>query len=123
MEEKDYREVVFYEDHFARFLQPLRGEVKQKIVSTLRLVAQLPRLPAKFFKSIQGSKGLFEIRIEVGSDIYRVFCFFDRGQLVVLLNGFQKKGNKTPRKEIEKAEKLKANYFNDKSHGGETKNN
>lgn len=63
---------------------------------------------------MEGSSGIYEIRVEVGSDIYRVFSFFDKGQLVVLVNGFQKKSQKTPKNEIDLAEKLKKEYFNEK---------
>ena len=62
-----------------------------------------------------GSTGLYEIRVEVGSDIYRVFSFFDKGRLIILLNGFQKKSQKTPANEIELAEKLKKQYFDETS--------
>jgi len=58
------------------------------------------------------STGLFEIRVECGSDIFRVFSFFDKGNLIILVNGFQKKTQKTPKNEIEMAEKLKNEYFN-----------
>ena len=68
-------------------------------------------MPEKYFKHLTGNSGLFEVRIEVGSDIYRVFSFFDKGKLVILINGFQKKTQKTPKKEIEIAEKLKLQYF------------
>ena len=63
-----------------------------------------------------GSAGIFEIRVEVGSDIYRVFSFFDKGQLIILLNGFQKKSQKTPTTELELAEKLKKQYFDEKDN-------
>ncbi|MCX6164997.1 MAG: type II toxin-antitoxin system RelE/ParE family toxin, partial [Ignavibacteriae bacterium] len=59
----------------------------------------------------QGTKGLYEIRVEVGNNIYRIFSFFDKGNLVVLGNAFQKKTQKTPKQEIELAEKLKTEYF------------
>ena len=72
-------------------------------------------VPDKFLKHLEGTDGLFEIRIKVGSDIYRVFCFFDEGNLVILLNGFQKKTDKTPKNEIDKAERLKKKYYEDKS--------
>lgn len=62
-----------------------------------------------------GTDGLYEIRVEVGSDIYRVFSFFDKGQLIILVNGFQKKTQKTPKSEIELAEKLKKQYFDEKN--------
>ena len=63
-----------------------------------------------------GSAGIFEIRVGVGSDIYRVFSFFDKGQLIILLNGFQKKSQKTPTTELELAEKLKKQYFDEKDN-------
>lgn len=77
----------------------------------LRLIRQLERVPKKFFDHMKGTDGLFEIRIEVVSNIYRIFCCFDEGNIVVLLNGFQKKSQKTPKNEIEKAERLKREYF------------
>ena len=65
-------------------------------------------------KHIEGSKGLYEIRAEVGSNIYRVFCSFDDGRLVILMNGFQKKSQKTPKEEIKLAEKLLKEYLDTK---------
>ncbi len=62
---------------------------------------------------MEGTSGLYEIRVEVGSDIYRVFSFFDKGHLIILINGFQKKTPKTPKSEIELAEKLKKEHFNE----------
>ncbi len=67
-------------------------------------------------KHITGSKGLFEVRVENASDIYRVFCFFEEGKLIILLNGFQKKSLKTPRNQIKTAERLKEQYFYEKQH-------
>lgn len=72
-------------------------------------------VPEKYFKHLEGTDGLFEIRVKVGSDIYRIFCFFDEGNLVILLNGFQKKTDKTPKNEIEKAERLMKKYYENKS--------
>jgi phage-related protein len=60
-------------------------------------------------------KGLYEARIKLGSDIWRVFCFFDKGKLVILLNGFTKKTQKTPKKEIDKAVRLMKEYYEDKN--------
>ena len=65
----------------------------------------------KFLKHLSGTEGLYEIRIEVKSNIYRIFCCFDKGKLVILFNGFQKKSQKTPKAELEKALKLMAEYF------------
>jgi phage-related protein len=76
----------------------------------------LERAPSKYFSHLENTNGLYEIRVEVGSNIFRVFSFFDEGNLVILLNGFQKKSQKTPRNEIELAEKLKKDYFNEKAN-------
>ena len=60
-------------------------------------------------------KGLFEARIKLGSNIWRVFCFFDKGKLVILLNGFTKKTQKTQKKEIDKAVRLMKEYYEEKN--------
>jgi len=91
----------------------LKPEVQRKFNWTLQLIATVERIPEKYFKHITGSAGIYEIRVEVGSNIYRVFSFFDKGQLVILVNGFQKKTQKTPRNEIALAEKLKKRYFDE----------
>ena len=78
-------------------------------------VRSLRMIPEKFFKHLDGTDGLFEIRAKVGSDIYRILCFFDEGNLVIMLNGFQKKKDKTPKNEIEKAMRLKRGYYEDSS--------
>lgn len=108
------REIVFYKDYFDEFFEPLSPKVKDKIDEVLFMFTIIERIPTKFFKSIEGIKGLFEIRIEYESNIYRIFCCFDKGNLVVLFNGFQKKTQKTPKKELEKAEKIMQEYFNEK---------
>ncbi len=114
MESDFVRDIFFYKDYFLDFKATLKPAVQKKIDWTLQLVATLDRVPEKYFKHLTGSTGLYEIRVEVGSDIYRVFSFFDKGQLVILLNGFQKKTQKTPKNEIELAEKLKKQYFDEK---------
>ncbi len=78
------------------------------------LIEELQRVPETYLKHLENTDGLFEIRIQQASDIFRIFCFFDQGQLVVLANGFQKKTQKTPKKEIEKALKIKEEYENEK---------
>lgn len=105
------REVVFFENHFMEFLksQPERAQVK--IYKTIEAIEILERIPSNYLKHISGTKGLFEARIQLGSNIWLVFCFFDEGNLVVLLNGFVKKTQKTPRYEIEKANRLKMKYY------------
>ena len=105
------RDIIFYKNHFEDFFEPLTEKVKNKIDEVLFMITVLERVPTKFFKSIEGVKGLFEIRIEYESNIYRIFCCFDKGNLVVLFNGFHKKKQKTPTKELQKAEKIMAEYF------------
>jgi len=80
-------------------------------------VTAAERIPKKFFDQLTGYDGLFEIRIEFESNIFRIFCCFDEGNLVVLFNGFQKKTRKTPKNEIEKALKIKQEYFDYKNKG------
>ena len=107
------REIVFYKNHYDDFFESLTEKVKDKIDEVLFMITILERVPTKFFKSIEGVKGLFEIRVEYESNIYRIFCCFDKGNLVVLFNGFQKKTQKTPTNELNKAEKIMEEYFNE----------
>ncbi|WP_317132734.1 type II toxin-antitoxin system RelE/ParE family toxin [Kaistella jeonii] len=74
------------------------------------MIETIDQIPAEYFKHLEGTNGLYEIRVQNGSDIFRIFCFFDEGKLVILINGFQKKTQKTPKKEIEKALKIKDQY-------------
>ena len=108
------RTIIFYKDYFEEFFAKQREKVKAKIIWTLELIQELDRIPETYLKHIENTDGLFEIRIQQGSDIYRIFCFFDQGQLIILTNGFQKKTQKTPKKEIEKALKIKQEYENEK---------
>jgi len=107
------REIVAYKGYFKEFLlnQPLK--VQNKIYKILEAIETLERIPSNYLKFITGTEGLFEARIQLGSDIWRVFCFFDKGRLVILLNGFQKKTQKTPQTEIDKALSLMKEYYGD----------
>ena len=88
--------------------------MKDKIIWTLEVIEDIQRVPETYLKHIENTGGLYEIRVQVGSDIFRIFCFFDKGKLVVLANGFQKKSQNTPSQEIEKAIKIKEEYENEK---------
>ncbi len=114
MNEKVIRNIFYYKNFYLDFFNTLKPEVKKKFNWTLKLIATLDRVPVKYFKYIEGSSGLYEVRVEVGSDIYRVFGFFDKGQLIILVNGFQKKSQRTPKNELELAERLKNEYFDEK---------
>jgi phage-related protein len=109
------RTTYVYGTEFWDFYYSQKPEIQDKLDWVIGLVRTLRMVPEKFFKHLEGTDGLFEIRINVGSNIFRIFCFFDEGNLVILLNGFQKKTSKTPRNEIEKAERLKQKYYEDKS--------
>jgi len=111
---KRRRTIIFYKDYFNKFFIKQRDKVKDKIIWTFDLIEDLPRVPEIYLKHLENTKWLYEIRVKQGSDIFRIFCFFDQGNLVVLINGFQKKAQKTPKKEIEKALKIKLAYENEK---------
>ena len=89
-------------------------KVKVKIQNVLELIKQVDRVPEKFLKHLSGTQGIYEIRIEYQSSAFRIFCCFDRGNLVILFNAFQKKTQKTPQKELDKAVRLKNEYFQTK---------
>ncbi|WKZ64507.1 MAG: type II toxin-antitoxin system RelE/ParE family toxin [Saprospiraceae bacterium] len=105
-----HRKIAFYKNYFQDFFSKQSKKVKAKIVWTFDLIEDLQRVPETYLKHIENTDGLYEIRVQLGSDIFRIFCFFDQGQLVVLANGFQKKTLKTPKNEIEMALKIKAEY-------------
>jgi phage-related protein len=105
------RQILFHGNYFLDFYKSLDIKVKTKIQYVLELIKQVERVPEKFLAPITGCDGLFEIRVEYQSNIYRIFCCFDKGQLVILLNRFQKKTQKTPKEEIERAMRLKDEYF------------
>lgn len=105
-----YRNIVFFKNYFQDFFDKQSQKVKNKIIWTFELIEELQRVPETYLKYIENTDGLYEIRVQAGNDIFRIFCFFDYGKLVVLINGFQKKTQRTPKKEIEIAIKIKAEY-------------
>ena len=90
-------------------------KTQEKVEYIFKLIRTVDVIPEKFLKRIKGTEGLFEIRIKQSNNIYRIFCCFDKGKLVVLFNGFVKKSRKTPKKEIELAVKLMSQYFEEKN--------
>jgi len=108
------RKVIAYKDYFEGFLEKQPIKVQDKIFKVIEAIETLERVPKNYLKAITGTKGLYEARISLASNIWRVFCFFDEGKLVILLNGFTKKTQKTPKKEIDKALRLMADYYNEK---------
>jgi phage-related protein len=108
------RNLIFFSKYFNEFFESQSEKVKEKIDYVLFLIVTAERIPGKFFQYMEGTDGLFEIRIEFESNIYRIFCCFDEGNLVVLFNGFQKKSQKTPKNELDRALRIKEEYFNTK---------
>lgn len=105
------REVIAYKNYFLDFLKGQPQKVQDKVFKVIEAIETLERVPSQYLKHLEGTDGLYEARIKLGSNIWRVFCFFDNGKLVILLNGFQKKKQKTPKKEIKKALNLKEEYY------------
>jgi phage-related protein len=108
------RELIFYKDYFQDFYKSQTKKVQIKIIWTFRIIEDLEMIPEIYFKYLESTDGLYEIRIQLGSDIYRIFCFFDDQNVVVVGHGFQKKTQKTPIKEIEKAQKIRKEYLDEK---------
>ena len=110
-----YREVITYKDYFEDFFKEQPRKVQDKIIKVLDILETIERVPVTYLKYIEGTNGLFEVRVQLGSNIFRIFCCFDGNRLVVLFSGFQKKTQKTPPKEIDRAVKIMNEYFNDKN--------
>ena len=110
------REVIAYKNYFEDFLLEQPKKVQDKIFKIIEAIETLERVPSNYLKSMEETNGLYEARIQLASNIWRVFCFFDNGKLVILLNGFQKKTQKTPKNEIEKALRLMNQYYQEKSN-------
>lgn len=105
------RQIIFHGHYFQDFYLEQTEKVREKIGYVFRVVKTVDKIPEKFLKHLEGTNGFYEIRIESGTNIFRVFCCFDKGNIVVLFNAFQKKTPKTLKQEIELAVKLKNEYF------------
>jgi len=117
----NHRQIIFYEHYFIDFYLEQNEKVQEKIEYVFKIIRTVQSIPKKFLDHIAGAEGLYEIRIEFESNIYRIFCCFDKGSLVVLFNGFQKKKLKTPKNEIDLAMKLKYDYFKSKKKSNGSK--
>ncbi|WP_346319675.1 type II toxin-antitoxin system RelE/ParE family toxin [Chitinophaga sp. YIM B06452] len=105
------RKIIFSKRYFTEFYIAQTRKVQEKIEFVLQLIRTVEKVPGKFLAHMEGTDGLFEIRVECESNIFRIFCCFDKGNLVILFNGFQKKTQKTPVQELEQAQKLQKEYF------------
>ena len=105
------RSIKLYKSYFKDFYIAQSKGVRDKINYSLYMVETMKIIPSKFFRNIEGSEGLYEIRTEYGGNIYRVFCCMDADSIVVLFQGFQKKTQKTPAKEIKNGRAIKERIF------------
>ena len=115
---KYIRQILPYKDYFIKFKKELSKSTLAKIYYVFTLIMTFEVISAKYLKAIKGGDGLYEIRIEDGGNIYRIFCCFDEDNIVVLFNAFQKKTDKTPSNEIDKAKGIMKEYFELKKKNG-----
>ena len=108
------RKITAYKQGFIEFYKSQDKKVQLKIEYVLDLVRFEKQVPKKFFKYLENTEGIYEVRVITTFKSIRILCFFDKGSLVVLTNCFIKKTQKTPRKEIKLAENLKQQYLNEK---------
>ena len=109
------RKILFFGDYFLDFYSKQDLKVKEKIDFVLDLIRNVERVSIKFLKYLEGTDGLYEVRVLTNKSNIRIFCFFDEGNLIILINGFIKKNNKTPKNELELGIRLKEEYFTEKS--------
>lgn len=93
------------------FIESLPGKAAQKVTWTLALLEELEVLPTTYLKKLVNTDGIWEVRVSLGPDIYRIFCFFAGNAMVILTHGLVKKTQKTPPCEIERAEFYKQEYL------------
>jgi len=108
------RELYFFKDYFEKFYEKQSLKVKKKILWTLKIIEELDQIPEIYLKHLKNTSGLYEIRIQVGSNIFRIFCFFDIDNIIVIGHGYQEKSQKTPKQQIERAEQIKREYYDSK---------
>jgi len=109
------RKITLYGNYFTKFYEKQTDKVKDKIDYVLELIKYENQVPKKFLKYLAGTDGMYEIKVSTVYINIRIFTFFDEGRLIVLTNCFVKKSQKTPRKELKLAIKLKKEYFKNKS--------
>jgi phage-related protein len=113
------REIQFYRTGLGacpveEFLDSLGPKQTQKVLWVLRVVRDLPRVPVQYLKKLEGTDGLWEVRAEFGGDAFRLLGFWEAGRLIILTNGFAKKTQKTPKRELALAEQRRRDYLNRK---------
>lgn len=111
---ENQRELFFYKEYFRDFYLQQTPKIKRKILWTLQIVEEIEKIPETYFRHLEDTDALYEIRVQVASNVFRIFSFFDENNLAVAGHGFQKKTRKTPVAEIKKAEKIKSEYYEEK---------
>ena len=106
------RKIRAYKHYFMDFIQSIREEEARKVFYVIDMLKMQDRVSEKFVKHLED--GIYELRAEYNGNIFRVFFIFDEGNIVLLMNGFQKKSQKTPQKELNLAKKLKKEYNDEK---------
>lgn len=107
------RNIVAYKRYFLDFYDSQPADVQDKIEKVLNLIRHLKNVLKRFFEHIEGTKGLYEIKVEYNGNIYRIFSFFEKGNLIILGNAFVKKSAKTPKIQIEIALRIMKEYKNE----------
>jgi len=110
----DVRKVILFKRYFDDFFDKQPRKVQEKLYWSINVLRKVVDIPKNHLKSLSGTDGLMEMRTQFGGNIYRVFCFFDEGKIVVLMNGFQKKAEKTPQNEIDRALRIREEYYAEK---------
>ena len=111
---EDVRKVVLFKRYFDEFFDKQPRKVQEKLYWSIKILGTVEDIPKNHLKSLPGTNGLMEMRTQFGGNIYLLFCFFDDGKVVVLMNGFEKKTEKTPRNEIERAMRIREKYYAEK---------
>lgn len=112
---KQERTIVLHGSYFIDFYIKQNAKTQEKIDFVFSVLKKAEWIPEKFLKHLSGTDGLYEVRVRCEGNIFRVFCCFDKGNLVILFNAFQKKSQQIPKQEILFAEKLKNEYFQQKN--------
>ena len=113
MTEKTIRRIYYYKGYYLEFFNKLDEKIRKKFNWTLRFIATHERVPVKYFEHLKDSDGLYEIKVEYFGNQYRVFSFFDKDNLIIIINGFTKKSMKPPKREVRKAKRIKKEYYNE----------
>lgn len=103
------REIIAFKDYYRDFMAKLSEKEQMKIRRALLLFSDTERIPSHFIKYIED--GVYEFRVTYCNNEFRIFFIYDGEKLVILFNAFRKKTQKTPRKEIELAKRLKKEYY------------